>query len=152
MNVPPYWHTCKRNTCCDVISRGLFHARTYPAATWKRCGWFMFISISYNVRANACARITLRITVDTYNYKAACTSSKYAIKITIKWTHWHSSIFYSSKFSQPWFVNIFYHQNFAPYGINQMKPLSLDINIGETVLIFNKLVKGHLILVYNSFV
>ena len=41
MNVPPYayWHTWKRNTCCDVISRGLHHniiyAHTYPAATQK---------------------------------------------------------------------------------------------------------------------
>ena len=37
-------HVEERNTCCDVISRGLHHAHTYPAATQKRCGCFMFMS------------------------------------------------------------------------------------------------------------
>ena len=38
-------HVEERNTCCDVISHGLHHARTYPAATQKRCGCFMFMSM-----------------------------------------------------------------------------------------------------------
>ena len=31
------------------------YAHTYPAATQKRCGCFIFMSNSHNVLANACA-------------------------------------------------------------------------------------------------
>ena len=48
------------------------------------------------------------------------------IKITIKWTHWYLSIFYSSKFSRPWFVNTFHRQNLhhmVPPYIDKATPL-----------------------------
>ena len=69
MNVPPYWHKWKRNTCCDVISRGLHHARTYPAATQKNVADLCLCQLAtMYVQMHVHKIFLLRIAVDSYNY------------------------------------------------------------------------------------
>ena len=50
MNVPAYWHTWKPISACDVISCALNHARTFPAATQIRFGWFMLRPITMHMQ------------------------------------------------------------------------------------------------------
>ena len=85
-------------TCCNVISHALCHARIYPA---KRCDMF-------NQLQCMCISVLKIILLRSYN-KSGMRKISMTIKMTIKWTHWHS-IYYSSKFSQPWFVKIFHSQ------------------------------------------
>ena len=84
MYVPPYayWHTWKRNTCCDVISRGLHHiyARIYPAATQKGVADLCLCQLATMcVQMHVHKIFSLRITI-----KAACASGKHDNQMTIK--------------------------------------------------------------------
>ena len=52
-----------------MISRALYHARTYPAATQKICDSSMFISITINVQIQVHTGIKFLATyvaIDTY--------------------------------------------------------------------------------------
>ena len=74
--------------------------------------------------------------------------------MTTKWIHWHLSIFYSSNFSQSWFVNIFHRQNFAPYGIwisRKHLTWSLTMLYYQNCKLWVSLVKKIVVLVWNIF-
>ena len=143
----------KQCTCRDVISRAFHHA---PAATQNRCGRFLFISITMHVQMHV-HNGSKTFLLCSYKYvcitnKAACACS---INMTIiKWTHWHSPIFYLSKFFQPWFVKIFHCQNFALYGKHHYylvlaqnlsrKQIKIKLMLCKPIFIIHGRVKGFL--------
>ena len=93
----------------DTPSRSLYHmpfthAWTYSAATQKV--WLIYVYV-YQLQ---CTCKCMCIPVLRFSRYVARDN-----KAMIKWTHWHSPIFYLSKFSKPWFIKIFHHQNFASY-------------------------------------
>ena len=96
----------KHWACWDVISRarGLHHARTYSAATQKRCGWFMLCQLATMYVQIHCIRFSLYVCCRyvAITIKAACSSSKHDDQNdNYKWTHWHSSIFTRQNFPNP---------------------------------------------------
>ena len=50
MNVPLAYFENNKCSYCNMISRALYHACTYPAATQKICDSLMFISITIHVQ------------------------------------------------------------------------------------------------------
>ena len=69
MNVPAYWHTWKGNTCCDVISSSLRHARTYPATTQKGVANVYLYELQHDVQCMCISvlRFSCYVAIDTYN-------------------------------------------------------------------------------------
>ena len=98
-------------TCSDVISLALHHACTYTAATICKKVWVIYVY-------NACAFALMCISVLRFSCYIRITNKaahalSMVIMMTIKWKHWHSSIFNCQNFPNPDLSN-FPLSKFAP--------------------------------------
>ena len=98
-----------QNTCCAGCDIMCYLPCSHISCGYpKRCGWFMFISITMHVQRHVHIGIKIFF-LRSYRYVRITNKAWCACSIKAWRSRWrqnedivHSSIFYSSKFSQPY--------------------------------------------------